>query len=362
MKRRIPIVLMTAAWLSGVPTGTASAQTVMPDQRAVFLAPVDGDVINSPSLFAEPNELASPDTPAWGIIKGDLDFLFLQPLFPGRAVRLQVPTPGGVVIGDTSDLSNDFAFSPGFEVGYQFRNTGFGVQVTGRLLHLTGGVDRTLHDSAGAVVAQASARSTVDLGVVNPIEGFVAVPLSEFAHCDHPYLGESSFVFTLGGRYAHVQQHYTTTVVTGPSHQGSLTSTQTFDGFGLTSSVMGVYPVKERWALYSNVRGSILIGDNNRQSSVTIVAPGANSATRASEDATEFVPVGEFEVGLMYGIPLNRPGPSPNLAPLLWVKTGLVAHVWGELGLLNINNAPGHQFEDSPLWLVGFSLQIGLDY
>ena len=266
------------------------------------------------------------------------------------------------MVGGTSDLSNDFAFSPGFEVGYQFKNTGFGVQVTGRLLHLTGRLERTLHDSAGAVVAEASAHSTVDLAVVNPLEGFVTAALADCCELEHPYLRESTFIFSLGGRYAHVNQHYTTTVVTGPGRQGSLTANQTFNGLGLTSSVNGIYPMKERWALYSQMRGSILIGDNNRDSSITVVAPGAPSATHASEDATEFVPILEFEMGIVYGVPINRPGPTPNFGPILWIKTGLVGQMWGDLGLLNINNTGGHQFSDSPLWLVGFAVQVGLDY
>jgi len=353
------VVALSAVW----PAGTASAQALIADQQAVFLAPVEGGPINSPDLFGAAPEDVAPGTPVWGVIKADIDFLFLQPVFPSRAVTLNVPTPaGGAVLGHSSNLSNDFTFNPGFEIGYQFKNTGFGIQATGRLLHLTGRLERTIHDSATGAIAQASANATVDLGIVNPIEGFVEFALADWKECHHPYLAETTFVFTLGGRYAHVNQVYTSTVVTAPDHQGTLAANQTFDGFGPTSSIMGIYPVAERWALYSNVRGSLLIGENARNSSITVAAPGANLARKLTEESTDVIPTIEFEAGVMYGIPLNRPGPSPNLAPLLWVKTGFVGQIWGDLGLLPITEANGNRFSDSSLMLFGFSVQIGLDY
>ena len=89
--------LMMALALAGGLTGRASAQALVADHQAVFLAPVDGSPINSPRLFAGaggPLAQAAPETPDWGTVKADLDFLCLQPIFPGRAVRLQVPGPG----------------------------------------------------------------------------------------------------------------------------------------------------------------------------------------------------------------------------------------------------------------------------
>ncbi|MCI0380175.1 MAG: Lpg1974 family pore-forming outer membrane protein [Gemmataceae bacterium] len=351
-------LILIAATLASVCSEPAAAQT----PSAAFLAPIDDPgAINSAGLFAADG--VAPGTPAWGSIKADLDFLFLQPLFPSRSVRLLVPSPaGGSVLGDTSDLSNDLSFSPGFEIGYQFKNTGFGVQVTGRILHLTGRLERTVNDTQGGAIAQATASSTIDLAVVNPIEGFLNIPLSDWCELRHPYLRESLFVLTLGGRYAHLQQNYSSTVVTGPGFQGSLVAKQNFDGFGITGAWTGIFPVAERWALYSHVRGSVLFGENDRESSITIVAPGASSGTTARELKTDVFPMGELELGVIYGVPLNRPGPAPNLAPLLWVKTGFVAQAWGDLGLLRINEVNGHQFSDSSLVLLGFSVQIGLDY
>jgi hypothetical protein len=76
------------------------------------------------------------------------------------------------------------------------------------------------------------------------------------------------------------------------------------------------------------------------------------------------VPLLERQVGLASGLHLARAttNPTPITAPLLWFKVGCVGQLWGNVGLLHINDAVGNQFSDSNLLLLGFTVRLGLNY
>jgi hypothetical protein len=46
----------------------------------------------------------------------------------------------------------------------------------------------------------------------------------------------------------------------------------------------------------------------------------------------------------------------------VWFKTGFVGQLWGNVGLLKISDPGGNQFSDGLLLLLGFTVQIGVQY
>src|SRR5262249_45480018 len=109
-------------------------------------------------------------------------------------------------------------------------------------------------------------------------------------------------------------------------------------------------------------RGSFLLGTNNRNSTLT---PSGGTATKLTENRTDFVPVGEFDVGLAWGQVLARTQAqalgAAQSGPILWVKVGLIADIWGELGLLTPQNGV-QGFSDSQLVLFGFTVLAGVQF
>jgi hypothetical protein len=78
------------------------------------------------------------------------------------------------------------------------------------------------------------------------------------------------------------------------------------------------------------------------------------------------ISVGEFETGLAWGVPFRKPTPGGGNPPgILWIRGGLVAQIWGGLGLMNppVNSTlQGGSFAENPLVLYGFTIQAGLNF
>ena len=346
-------LLLFAMLLAGVCPSSALGQTVAtvaaPGQQQVFLAPLDDQ-----ALF-----ISEAVTTARNF-RADIGFDYLQPWFSSRSTSLRVTAPaGGSVLGGTDNFSNDFAFIPSLNIEYQFDDLGFGVAASGKLMNLTGKLTRNVATDSGN--ANLIINSSLDIAVANLLEAVVPFDLADTRCFGHTFLGDMAFVGTIGSRYAHVRQHYDAalTVVGGAAtNSGALVANQLYNGFGLTSSLTALYPLTERIALYSNTRASILIGNDQRDS--TIIVGAAN--TTAEENRTLFMPSGEIEIGIAYGMPLPHRGERPSVAPLLWIKAGFIGQVWGDIGLLHVNDKMGNQFDDSHLVLYGFTVQVGLDY
>jgi hypothetical protein len=96
------------------------------------------------------------------------------------------------------------------------------------------------------------------------------------------------------------------------------------------------------------------------------VVEGADStAGQSTEQKTELIPVGEFELGLSWGLPLRKATAAAPLPPVLWARAGAVTQIWGGLGLPEppVNSTlQGATFASSPLILYGFTIQAGFDY
>jgi hypothetical protein len=305
-------------------------------------------------------------------LRVDIGFEYLRPVFPGRSVTLVIPS--GVngnfaTLAGSGNVSYDFGFIPRITMGYQFPDNPFGLTASGELTNLSGHVTRTIESAAGS--ANLTATATIAIGVANVIEGSLRVPLDSFAHFQDTCLQDTILLGTIGLRYSHISQDYNASLTSG-GNGTTLSAHQDWDGFGLTMSLSYLYPLPRNFFLYGVSRGSFMLGTNNRISTSSVTGSGGSPAgtmSKLTDNKSEFIPVGEFEFGVGWGTPLGKPvGTPPGVpppdspaGPILWVKAGFVADVWGDLGLLSSSN--GIQgFSDSALFLYGFSVMAGLDF
>jgi hypothetical protein len=296
-------------------------------------------------------------------LRVDIGFEYIQPYFSSRAVTLTVPVGvGGVLVGDSGNFSHNFAFVPRFGLAYEFSDLGFGVGASAKLLSLSGHDQRTINsvDGSGSLNVQ----SGVDIAAVNLLEGTKDIYLGDCKCFEDTCLADCSLVATLGARYSHVRQDYSASLTSG-TNVGSLTATQSYDGFGLTTSLGSLCPLAGHFFLYSNVRGSILVGPNNRSTTVTVVVPAGatgSAGTVVTEDKTTFIGAAEVELGVAWSKELPPATPAPtHTGSLLWFKAGFVGQLWGDLGLLSATNQP-QNFSHSDLLLLGFTVIAGIDF
>jgi hypothetical protein len=396
--------VLTLVILSAWGGGAALAQEVLyldpnvPRVRGVgnqfFLSPTDTQIMSgnpafldansrgiAPNgLFSQPqvggNVVGNPVLEA-GVLPGifpaglhvDIGFEYLRPSFPGRSVRLVVPS--GVngnfaTLAGSGDVSYNFGFIPKMNATYQFSDLGLGVSASGELSTIGGHLTRSIDGSGGS--ANLTASSTINFANANLIEGTLSTTLGRFQHFEDTCLQDTVVLFTLGARYSHLSQDFTASLNSG-DNGSTLTAHQDWDGFGLTSSLSYLHPLEHNFFLYGVARGSVLVGTNNRTSTLSVVVPAnpaGSTATKLTDDHTNIVPVGEFEVGVAWGKPLAPQSAEATRAaevtgPLLWIKAGLVADIWGQLGVLSApDNNQG--FSDSRLLLYGFSVQVGIHY
>jgi hypothetical protein len=118
-------------------------------------------------------------------------------------------------------------------------------------------------------------------------------------------------------------------------------------------------PAGQDWVAFLGARGSILIGDNQRSSSATVVAPGFPAfADTISESRTTLVPVVEAEAGVEWGTDLGERLARGEVPPQFCVRLALVGQYWGGMGPLSAGSTQG--FRTNDLFLAGVSVQIGL--
>jgi hypothetical protein len=115
------------------------------------------------------------------------------------------------------------------------------------------------------------------------------------------------------------------------------------------------------WAWFGSVRPSVLLGDNRRNSSVTVTAAGQPGfAQTLYDNSSLLVPVVEAEAGFDWGLGLAdrlRNGLEP---PRFTIRVAAVGQYWGGLGPLSAGSAQG--FRDTDLFLVGGYVQAGVRF
>jgi hypothetical protein len=300
----------------------------------------------------------------------DLGFEYLRPQYTNGATTLIVPPNAASafpVRGTLGDVTHDFAFIPRFGIQYAFPNSsGFGVGASGKLFTLQGDLNRTVTGPTGSGVLNAS--DAISIGSANVLEGLYRFNLRKYECFQDTALEDLTLVGSLGGRYAYVRQDFTASLTSG-ANLTSLTATQDFTGFGITASLGSLYLIgdSKRFGLYTLSRGSVLAGRNDRSSTfATVLAAGGSTSGQATERVTKLLPVGEFEVGISYGLPLKkRAAAGVALPPILWFRTGVVAQVWGGMGLppppVNAS-LQGGSFSNTSLFLYGFTVLAGFSY
>jgi hypothetical protein len=158
--------------------------------------------------------------------------------------------------------------------------------------------------------------------------------------------------FPLLGDVGHVDNHFALAPRLNYKYDVS-------DVFALTSSLNFILPVHPSWDLFTTLRGSILVGDNNKDSSLSVNLQGQPGvSTSITQSKTEFVPVGEIEIGTAWTHAFGDVS-RPEIPPALFtVRMGLTGQVWGNIGPLSAGSPQGYQ--TSNLFLVGAHVMVGL--
>ncbi len=133
----------------------------------------------------------------------------------------------------------------------------------------------------------------------------------------------------LGGgiRYAHISQSYNAVQFDTDGDSAFLNSAHSFNGAGPTASAEFARRIGNTGiALYGNVRGSILFGNEqqNAYSGFKEVGAAASLEGFGSDSADMIIPVGEVEMGVRYTRDIGR--------GRLFLKAGLVGMVWWGTG------------------------------
>jgi hypothetical protein len=301
------------------------------------------------------------------VISSNVGFSYLRPFWATSGLNLQAPVGANsavTVVSPFGDLTNNFGFVPRVDLQYDASSLGFGMATSAQFLSLGGNLERTVTTNAG----------TADLIATSELT-FVAVTLAEITKTvravdvsDHPLidclgLQDDIYGFTLGTRFVSIRQSWDASLRTNTAALAAADATQTFAGLGLTSAFAADHPVTEKWGLYSNTRGSILLGPNNRKSAVNGVdAAGVPFSNSLVENKTTLIPAAELEFGVRYMTPFNsQQWAQSGTGPMLSIRAGVVGQYWGNIGFLPAN--PGAaQFDNRPLYLVGFTLLAGVEF
>ncbi|HKB03115.1 MAG TPA: Lpg1974 family pore-forming outer membrane protein [Gemmataceae bacterium] len=376
---------MTARWVLAVglalaaPACGARAQECLvplPDglggTRAVDgqfgLLPTDTRVISTTPLFlADPAGGAVRATATGAVVAtgagGQLfaGFDYLRPFWSARDFTRPVP-PGYEsafpVVADIGHIDSHFTFVPRVQYDYDIPGMDFDVGAAATFLGLSGRYQRDVAAtgaSAGDVVA------TYDLTLVSVIPVQAARRFAPGELGGYEKAG-SLIDASVGTRYVALDQDYASAAhaaVGGGVNVATRTTSQSFRGFGITAALGWQVPVGDDLAAYLGARGSVLIGDNERSSTATVIAVGRPAFSEAiSEARTLVVPVVEMEAGLAWGTELGHRLAVGDPAPELCVRVSLVGQYWGGMGPLSAGSPQG--FRTSDLCLAGVSVQLGL--
>lgn len=341
-------------------TGTTSVILGAQGQPAsVMLTDVNGGA----AVFAEPG-VGDPAVVA-NPLRVDVGFYYLQPFWDKNSLALTVPNGSNSsagMIGATGDLTRSFAFVPHLGVDYQFANLGFGLASSADYIALNGSLQRTIATNTGSANLDASNSLyivTLNLAEITKTE-YLGDVLADtcLGHCR--FLDDTLVTVNLGTRFNAIWQNYNANLSSGPN-TAFATGQQNFAGLGLTGGLAFDHPCGEYWSLYSGMRGSVLIGQNDRKSTVSSSpanVTGDSPANTLTENKTDVLPVGEFELGAQMALPLNRRAPAAN-SGIFFLRVGLIGQFWGGAGFLSASQ--NHvRFSDRDLFLAGFSLSAGL--
>jgi hypothetical protein len=264
---------------------------------------------------------------------------------------------------DAGHVDDHFGFAPTVNYHYKFQDSDFGIGATGTFLNLSGRLQRDVASTTGGAVGQLTANSSLTLvnasSEVARIFDFAALRKREDP-C-FPLLDDMTVEVGVGVRYSSIDQNYTSSLSNGGAGASISTrfATQSFKGIGLTTNVDCRLPVQENWVLFTNTRGSVLVGDNARHSTLSVNAAGLPGNTASiDEDKTVFLPVGELEVGVLWANMLGERFRNGDRGFSYCLKVSCVAQFWGDVGPLSAGSS--QKFRESDLFLVGANVLVGI--
>lgn len=361
---------MIAGMLAASATTARAQMLVQADGGGTFgLMPMPGVEGGSP-LFAGPNlGMASQGTAggrAAATNNVDVGFDYIRPYWSSRDFTLVVPAgQAGAfpLLGNTGNVDNQFALAP--RVNYKYDvSTIFSVGALGTFLSLTGNLNRNITSGGGGEGdLTANSSLTIITATVPEFSARIfydeAVDKDSWACCE--LLQDMVIDVGIGTRYASIVQNYTgvlTNTTAGTAvNSSSRFSTQQFQGIGLTARMDLKLPVKNDWLLFSNLRGSVLVGDNNKNSNINVVVAGVGTSDSIRSSETEFIPVVEWNVGIEWGHELANLTRRDSPASLFTVRVALTTQFWGDVGPLSAGSAQG--FQTSNLYLYGANVMAG---
>lgn len=289
-------------------------------------------------------------------------FDYVTPLWTFRDFLLVVPpanASGFPLLGDTGRVDNHFAFAPRIDYNYRFADSDLGLRASGTFLSLSGQLNRQV-GSTETGVGQLTANSQLTIISANLIEF-----AGEWFWDKIDKRGNERTVVvdaSIGTRYSSIDQNYTGSL-TNTSDLTSVStrfSTQSFRGIGLTGSVGYTRPVGTNWDSFTRSRGSILVGENNKVSTVTVNVTGQpGTSSTIEENRTAVLPVLEFETGVRWTTVVREA--NRGVRPMLFgIEVAFVSQYWPDVGPLSAGST--QQFRRSDLFLLGVSVLAGFDF
>jgi hypothetical protein len=295
-----------------------------------------------------------------------IGFDYLRPFWSFRDFTLAVPARAGggfPLLGDVGHVDDHFAFAPRVNYHYRFADLDFGFRASGSFLSLTGQLQRGISSTDGGV-GELNASSSLTIVVANLAEVTREAYFPDLVGKDWSprELGDLFTVLGVGTRYASITQNYTGSLTNGAGAGANMStrySSQSFRGIGLTGSVELYLPEGEDWLLFSNTRLSVLIGDNHKDSTLTVNVQGQpGTSADINQTNTALVPVVEYEAGVEWGVALAEKVRAGDPQPLLTVRVAVVVQYWGGVGPLSAGSTQAYRTSD--LFLVGASVLVGL--
>ncbi len=364
--------------------GTAPAQEVVlrGGSGALGVEDVGGHAVlvgesGAGALFANPSDLrlrAGGTAGGSGIHAGGLGnlrigFDYIRPLWSFRDFTLAVPAnQAGAfpILGDTGHVDNHFGFAPRIRYDYNLADAvgdlDFPISEVGTsifVLNLSGRLQRQLA-SAGGGSGQLNANSTLTIVTAILPELTKRVPYADLMEKKtyEPWeaLQDLQIEFRIGTRFSSIDQNYTGSLTSG-ANTSTRYSSQSFRGVGITAAVNFILPKGDDWLLFSNTRTSVLVGDNRKDSTLTVNAVGQPAVAEAiSQSRSVFLPIVEQEFGLEWGreLALNF---LENRPTLITVRTAFTAQFWGDVGPLSAGST--QLYRTSHLFLLGAHIMVG---
>ncbi len=302
-------------------------------------------------------------------------FLYLRPIFANSGLRILDNSPASLLLGAQNDLNAEFTFIPRLAAVYQLEQSEWGVGASAEYFNIIGSLRREISSNDPEKSGVLNATNRFRLLSVNLGELIKTVALEDYADeerktiFNHPLLTPMRLTFTFGPRIVFLDQYYAASLNT--AQPSNVTASQEFSGIGINGSIWADRPIGDslEWSVYSGVRGSILLGQNNRSSDLSGQKPNSQPepptipyTLKLTENKSMLMPIGELEMGISYVSEDKKIDIIGNekRSRSYFVRVGVNGQIWGGAGY--INSQDQGNFRDRALYLVGFTVLAGMQY